>query len=477
MPKRAIGIEINRGGVSVVQIALKRRGPRVEIAARKTVEGGVAAAVREALAEGGFRRGLPVGLAFGSGEGFFRCLASDLPSVRLVRRTLGFELEDAFPVPVGELVLDVIAAAPSDSRRRYLVGAVRRETLDATREAVEEAGGRPAVADTSAACLRAAALWGRDVAGKTPVVMVGLGDGQSVMCVTDSRSVCAARHMPPPPVGDAEAGEALAREVEMLWRSTFDEATPATTSVALCIANDSAPGLAASLGEALGLEVVELDLLEDCAFADAALPGDCSPAALGAAIRAAVPVKGGMDFLEADRLNVDPVTEARRGMALPVALVVLLAAAWGAGLFLRLRRLEGEYRTLKRETRKTFAEFLPGERRMVNPVAQVAERLTSLRKERDVFAAVARTEVLPLRVLNAIGAANPRKLGAVVTEIRGAGNRVQIRGTIKTLRALETFKKALEAAGAFDKVRVSDVDAGRPGAPMKFTLTITPAAG
>ena len=483
MPKRAIGIEITRGGVHVAQVALTRRGPRVEVAVHRALDPGVpsadgqASVIREVLAEGGFRRGLPVGLAFGAGEGFFRSLTSDLPSVRLVRRTLAFELEDAFPVPGAELTLDVVAAPGSDGGPRYLVGAVRRQTFEAARDAVEASGGRVAVADTSAACLRAAALRGRDIVGKTPVAILGLREDHAELCVTDGRTLYAARHMPAPTPDDPEAGRALAREIEMLWRAAFGEAAPATTSVALCVENGARPGLAASLGEALGLDVAAMDVFEGCAFADAALPGDCSPAALGAALRAAAPSKGGMDFLEAGRLNVDPGAEARKGMALPVALVVLVAAAWVAGLFLRLHRLEGEYLQLKRETRKTFAESMPKERQMVNPVAQLDERLGSLRKERDVFAAVARTEVPALRVLNAIGATDPRKRGADITDIRGAGNRVQLRGTIKTLRALEEFKKALEAAPAFEKARISDVDAGRPAAPLKFTLILTLATG
>ena len=476
MSRRTIGVEISGDSVRAVQILSSRRALRVErvytqpLGEAAAFAEELAAAVKAALTEGGFRRGAPVGVALSWGEALFCALETDLPKLRHVRRTLAFELEDEFPPPVDGLVLDIVAGRKAAAgARRVLVGAARRATLEAVARGIEEAGARCVVVDAGACALHAAVLWDHDVARDARTGILHVEGGRGILALGEGRRLVGARHFMCP--DDA----ASATEIELTWRDVFGEGPSAEASLAVCGEQDATSDLAAQLQESLECEVAALDPLERSSFSDGASREACSLIAVGAALRAAGRKSEGVNFLEADSLSADPAAEMKKGVVLPAVLLALIAGALVAGLFVRLNRLEGRYSTIKRETRAAFKRILPGEKHMVNPLAQVDERLKTLRKEYEVFASIARNEVAPLRVLQAVSAGVAAEPGARITEMRLAGRTVRLKGTIGSFRSLERLKRSLEAAPEFRKVSIESVDAGRSATFLRFKLVMTVA--
>jgi type II secretory pathway component PulL len=61
-------------------------------------------------------------------------------------------------------------------------------------------------------------------------------------------------------------------------------------------------------------------------------------------------------------------------------LLVLTAAIWFAGLFVQLSTLESQHARLKEQIHGAFRQALPEEKNIVNPLAQLQQKLDAFQR-------------------------------------------------------------------------------------------------
>ena len=197
MARRFTGIDIGRTKVRAVQLVRTRGGLRVERAADRVIEeGNAAGALRLLMAEAGFRRDAVAAAAMPGGAVFFEELKVDLPSMAHVRRVLKFRLEDEFPAPMDDLVVDMGGGCDlADGAKSVFVAAVLRSSLHARAALLAEAGISPEIIEADACAVHAAVAKALPEQTNGARVIVYVTDSYTIMGIAEKGRLLAARNI------------------------------------------------------------------------------------------------------------------------------------------------------------------------------------------------------------------------------------------------------------------------------------------
>ncbi|MFO8009166.1 MAG: GspL/Epsl periplasmic domain-containing protein [Candidatus Brocadiia bacterium] len=485
MANRSIGIDVGRQEIRAVQMICRGRRTRVERAlscplpAPGEPAGSAATALRELLAEGGFRRRVASAVAAPPGAVFFHRHQTELSNLQQARRVLPFELEDELPLAFGDAVLDICTAEQlPDGGYDLLVGAVDRDILHRRADVLRKAGMPCDLVDAEVCALLTLTLASHPEAADGAALVAEVREERVIMGLARDGRLLNARSLARPPEGaspDEESasetlGATLARELQLTWRQACRGALPEEATVFLA----ARQGLQADLGELLqarlAASVRALDPTAGVTLEEGVELGAEDAVALGLALRAAG--KGeGPDFLRADRATAEQARARRRAGFVLVALLVLVSSAWLVRLFMRLGRLERRNEALESRIEQTFRQTLPDQPHMVDPVVQVRRRLEELRREYERFASVTGRGESPLRLLRQISVALPRSIEVRVTELNLSGRTVTMQGITDSLKSLDALQASLSAEPLFSGIRVKEVSVGS-GNAVRFTVEI-----
>jgi type II secretory pathway component PulL len=408
---------------------------------------------------------------------FFSTLRTELTKRDDVRRLLKFELEDDFPLPFDDLVADVCShRRVGGDKHEYLIAAASRGWIDARVRTLTGAGRRCSLLSTDACALAAVARLIQPSGESGPKIVLYVDGCRAILAFLPDGVITCARHLSC--AGNAETlGAKLAREIELMTRGMLGRQCQDPLPIMLTGSGELARGLSTRLSQATGHEVVCCHSLQVGSPATA-LDGQFA-VALGFALMGLDSPRGEPDFLSADLSHVDRAAraKAKRSALASAVLVVVILALLGLRTFVRLRALGTERVQLAQEIRTVFTQTFPGEKKVVNELAQMTEHLNSLRKEHDTLAAAVGSRIQPLRMLHVLSEKMTSENGISVSALSIRERTARVTGTGGSFESVEQFLNELRQVPDFASVEMEDAALSRGSNRPEFRLVISLKAG
>ena len=478
----AIGIDLSSQGIRLVHV-WRRRGKLCVRGTYTTDVGcpdpsddkaGSAVPWAEAMQKAGGKNNatLVVGLPYE--KVFFSSLRTDVAKPEDVRRLLKFELEDDLPVPFDDLVADLCSHRPvGEGRQEYLIAAVSRAEIGKWRHALETAGHRSSVCSTDVCALQAVARLVRPDTSAGPVMLVHVDGHRMILVLWQDGAILYARHLAC--TGDAESIEGmLAREIELTWRSTLGRQPP-PLEILLSGSDALVREWTGKLSQATGHAVRALWPLPVSASSGVSDLDGQFTLALGLALVGLNSPGDELNFLKADLSQVERAAKSRAKQAALVSAVLLavILGLLGLRLFQALTSLEAQRASKTREIRVAFLEVFPDEKKIVNEAAQMKEHLDSLRKERDMLAAVVGKRIQPLRVLQILSQRMTSEQGIGISSFSIKDRTIHVAGTGNSFESIEQFLEELRRVPGFASIELEDMVPSHGGNRPEFRLLIS----
>ena len=117
-----------------------------------------------------------------------------------------------------------------------------------------------------------------------------------------------------------------------------------------------------------------------------------------------------------------------------------------------------------------FHRTLPEEKNIVNPLAQLKQKLQSLRKDYELFGSISSAGTGPLDVLNAIALSTPSELKISLDDVLVTADSVRLAGTSESFESVYNWQHLLDEALDFSTVDVRDVHRDPNGKMVHFVV-------
>ena len=147
MPRKALGLDINRDSITAVQVISGLKGYQVTACAHVAFEenGGLEDGLKQIL-EGGDLKGDSCVLSIPAGDVSYRNLSMPFKDPRKIRKTLPYEIDSLLPFPIEDLVVDFAIIDRSD-QTDILAGAIKKEIVSKYLAKLQPLGIDPEILD------------------------------------------------------------------------------------------------------------------------------------------------------------------------------------------------------------------------------------------------------------------------------------------------------------------------------------------
>ena len=486
MAKRCIGIDIGRSHVRAVQVARTPEGLVIEKAfgsqTRRSTDS-LPQVLRRLTAEHGFDPRAQVAVSMPCHTVSFVQIQTDAAGLHALHAPDALRLRDNLPVPAEDAILRVCSTrALPDGTYSVLVAVTSGEVLRDLLQSLDEARIRPTVVDAPIVAMQAAITANYPEIKQTTALLMGLDESTLTLAVLRDTEILIARSIPMRGDPDGrlpveQIAEIVAREVEITWSKLFGTGNETDLCVFLMAVPATAEQLLAPIQERIGCRITTANPyihVRRCAD-DTDFP---VYRAEGLALRAlAVNQTERADFLGAYERRTQPGHSLRKELLTCVALLTVTAAIWLAGLFVRLWTLESQYAEIKGRIEAVFHEALPQERNVVDPVAQLQQKLDAFRKEYASFSSfrpgqLTALEVMVMLTAHAPGSGSPRFHDLLITS-----GSVQALGSCDSFAVLSEWESRLKRMPGFAVVDVRDRRKDTKTGQVHFTLSMSPVEG
>jgi Tfp pilus assembly PilM family ATPase len=483
MANRSIGIDIGRYHVRVVQMARTSEGFRVErtfgMQTRRSTDSPVDI-LRQLTGVHGFDRKADVAVSLPHHAVFFADAEINASTLKKLAETDNSILRDNFPIPGDEAIVQVCSTRPLENKRHsVLVAATSSELLQEELHLLGEARIRPTVVDTAITAAHTALAVNHPEAKRGIALLCCVDEWLLSLAIAQDGEILMVRNIPIAVPRDYEADalagqvtDVLSREVDITWRKLFDVDPDTDLHVFLVCAPKTAQPLAAMIESEIGCRTTVVD-----PYARIGPPAETEAGfpicvAEGLALRMLLPAPSGrINFLTPYKTRTTPRANVRRESATCGVLLTAIVAVWIIGMFLRLSHLESRYAKAKAHERDIFRQTLPEEKGIVNPLAQLQQKLDSFRDDCAVLTSFQPGRLTPLEVLQALSAHRPPDGSLVIDDLLIASDSVRVIGNCDSFAALSDWQRTLEAVPGFDIV-----DGPNPNKEMGkvlFTLSLS----
>ena len=251
-----------------------------------------------------------------------------------------------------------------------------------------------------------------------------------------------------------QTADLVAQEIEITWRRLFGSSPDPGFRIFMMAPRSTLAALTASVQDKTGSQVIPVNpwaRVARCEGIEADLP---LCVAEGLALRVLQPGNAKpIDFLAAYRARTRPRLRVKKELTVCAGLAVAAAIFWVAGLFLQLSSLESSYGQLKKQAEEVFRQAVPEEENIVDPVAQLQQRLDAFRKE-EALTNSGPDQPAPLEILYALSRNTPTTTGLKLQDVLIAPDSVRITGACDTFTTLSEWQRLL---GTLPGLRVKDV--------------------
>lgn len=484
MPKRCIGIDIGRSHVYVAQVVRAADGFRLEKAfgmqTRRNTDS-LPAVLQSLVEEHGFDRHAEVAVALPHHVFFFADLETDAQGLQALRASTA-GLKDHFPIPAEDIVAQVCSVLPmGEGKSSVLVAASSRPQLQDGLEALREGKIKPTSLDTPVTAVHRTILTNHPESASGLAVVLYIDSATLSFAVTHDGRLLVVRNIPMFSLAE-QSGEAftqqtadvIAQEIDITWRRLFGNAPDPGLRLFLVAPHTLADSLSTPIQDKVGGQVIVVDPYARVARSegvDADLP---MGVAEGLALRALDPEAAGpINFLTAYRARTRPKLRLGKELTVCGALAAAAVVVWAVGLFLQLSTLESSYGQVKQQMEAVFREAVPEEQNIVDPAAQLQQRLDAFHKEQDLLAGFNPNHKTPLEVLYTLSQNTPATAGLRLHDITISGNSVRIVGTCDSYVTFTDWQKLLETTPGLRVVDVPRSMKDPQSGKVQFTISLS----
>jgi Tfp pilus assembly PilM family ATPase/Tfp pilus assembly protein PilN len=456
MPRKCIGIDIGRTHVRAAQMARTSEGLRLErtftTQTRRSTDSPTTI-LHSLFHEHGFDPRADVAVSLPHHMFFFADVQTDAAGLAGLQTGDASSLRNCFPIPTEDAISQVCSTLPSaDRRNSLLVAATSRDQLAEHLALLDEAKIKPVRIDAPMIAAQAAIAVNHPDALKGLAVILYVDESTLSIAVTQDANLLQVRNLPMFS-GEAQEAESLAQqtaevvaqEIEITWKRLFGKDPEPGLGVLLIASGRMAELLVPAIREKIDSRIVPVNPCAATAKSETADADSSLCVAEGLALRTLQPQAAGRtDFLAAYRTRTRPVVRMRRELTICGGLAAAAAAVWVVGLFLQLSSLESRYAGLKEQEKAIFHHAVPEEPTIVNPAAQLQQKIDALRKDCETFTCFNPNQPGPLEVLSLLSRQIPASGNLRLCEMLIAGGSIRITGTCDSFATFGDWQRVLE---------------------------------
>lgn len=484
MMKRCIGIDVGRSHLRAVQIARTPEGFLLEktfgVPTRRSTDS-LQEILQSLAGEHGFDRHADVAISMPAHAVSFAEIQTDEAGWKAVQAGDTLMLRDDLPIAAENAIIQICSARPlPNGRYAVLVAATTSELLGEQLLLFGEDRTGPVAADAPIMAIHASVALNHPEMGIGTALLLCVDESILSLAVTQDANILIVRSIPLPCDQDArtpveQVCEIVQREVEITWRKLFGAEPDKDLWVFLISAPKTAGPLAAALGEKMAWRVVIADPYVRVKRADGQTETDF-PLCLaeGLALRALTAEQDDRsNFLAAYNTRIRPHRAIRKELIACAALLTAIASIWLIGLFVQLSALKSEHARLKEQIETVFRQALPQEKNVVNPLAQLQQKLDEFQKDDELFSSFKPGRSSPLAIMHMLtvhtpGQGNPRFDDLLITP-----DSVQAMGTCDSFAVLLDWQQMLKQN--FSTVEIQDQKRDARTGQVQFTLSMSSA--
>ncbi|MEE8558979.1 MAG: type II secretion system protein GspL, partial [Myxococcota bacterium] len=421
-----------------------------------------------------------------------------------IAQALPFEIEEALPVPLDDLMLAHERVRTENGDAEVLAFLAPRSQIGSHLEWLRGIGSEPRVLELEGTVL--ANLAGFLALDEKHRFLVDIGHRKTTVCLLAEGRPALHRSIP---VAGADFTAALARDLELapdeaeerkheeglFGESGTEPVGPSLTSQLDRLASDllrlvqsagspaeevllmggssQATGLDDYLSTKLGLpcRVLAVPPGEE----GRSLLSTVGPArfaqATALALRGASRSRVTKIDFRRDEFRYKPdLSDLRRGLRLPAVLAVALLLVWMGGLGARILANARQASTYQQQLAEVYQQSYPDAPPTDRPLAAIQERVRKTRQVADHLG-VTGGGVSPLQILRHISQGVPEGAGTMLSELQIERSSIRARGSAPTFEAADQLRTELARLAAFERVNISDVATDKAGGKA-FSLSI-----
>lgn len=487
--KRAIGIDIGASHLCAVQILRIGKAFCIEKVFKTQLRRSTdspSAMLKAKMSEYGFSRRAAVAVSIPNESVFFRRLQADYTKLEQIRAAGPFALEYDFPIDPNETVGQIYSYRRMTAEKySVLAAAIAKKSLRESFDIPLGAKMRPHLIDTTICAIHSTVAQNHPDIRTGAALLVHIAESFLTLAVVQDNSIVMVRHLPVVNVSEDDLAsdpqrlvEVLSLEAEIIWRKLFDSELDRDTRLYLVTGDGNPTALKAAIEENLQCPTIIVNPYAKVLLKHLyRVPRDVFVAE-GLALRILAPDKTrGVNFLEADNANMRPALNVKKEFAICAVLVAAIAIVSLVGLFMRLAQLEKEYAGVKNEMKNIFQRALPAEKNLVNPLAQLEQKLQALQKDYVLFGSLSGSGAEPLEVLNAIVTNTPSELKISLDDVQVTAESVRLAGTSESFESVYNWQHLLGHTDHFSTVDVlGDVHREPDSGRVRFVVLASFAA-
>jgi len=411
----------------------------------------------------GFDRRADVAIALPQQVFFFADIETDAGGLDRIRALDTAGLKDHFPIPADDLIAQVCSILRLEGgKSSVLVAASSRGQLCEGLRPLSEGKIKPTRLDTPITAAHATILTNHPESAGGLAVLLYVNSVTLSLAVTHDGNMLLVRNIPMFASGDPDPetlaqqpADIVAQEIEITWRRLFGSSPDPGFRLFMIAPRQRVAALTAAIQDKTGGQVIPVDPCARVARSEGVEADLPLCVAEGLALRVLQPGNAKpIDFLAAYQTRTRPRVRLKKELTVCAGLAAAAAVVWVAGLFLQLSSLESSYGQLKKQTEEVFRQAVPEEENLVDPVAQLQQRLEALHKEGEVLTGLNPGSPSPLEILYALSRNTPAATGLKLQEIQIAPDSVRITGTCDKFATLSEWQRLLETIPG---LRVKDV--------------------
>lgn len=484
MIKKCIGIDLGRTCVRAVQMARTPEGLVIEktfgTQTRRSTDS-VPKILQSLMTEHGFDRHADVAVSMPSHAVSFVETQTDAAGLQAMRAGNALGLRNDLPIAAEDAIIQVcsVRMLPKD-KYSVQVAATSGESIREQLASLDEANIRPVALYASIMAIHAALAVNHHEMMIGTALILCVDESILTLAVTQEANLLIVRNIPiyceeGAQLSAEQTAEIVEREVEITWRKLFGTGPDAGLYIVLVSAPKASERLVAALREKIECRILVMDPYAKVKRSADKADADFSVCtAEGLALRAlAAESDDRCNFLAAYSARRHPGRRIRRELIACAAMVAVIATVWFIGLFVRLSAFESEYGRLKNQIQDVFHQALPQEKNVVNPLAQIEQKLDAFRKEHEGFSSIQPGRFSPLEIMYALTTHAPREGNLRFHDLLITAESVQAIGTCDSFAVISEWQRLLKQIPGFDAVDIQDQKKDARTGQVQFTLSMT----
>jgi len=483
MAKRCIGIDIGSTYISAVQIVRSAEQFHIEKSFRAKMRRNTDSPVfhlKQLFGRNGFDTNANVAISIPNIKVFFRRLQTNVSGSEHISEHSHSILKQEFPFQEEELVMQSPQKHTTAESGPAMVAAAKKGSLSELLDTVAEASIYPDLVDAAIFAAYSAVKVNHPEIAYGNNIIAHIDEVNLTIAVVENGNIVLVRSLPFVPkesdlkqIAD-ELTSVLHQEVEVTWHRLYDTGIEQETKIYLLppcsVNNDILPLLEQKLACQVTIpdpcRMVERS--DDCTIDATILTAE------GLALRLLAPEQtSGINFLEATDFEADPMPAIRKNAFICAVLGAAIVVFLVLGLFARLSFLEKKNIFIKGEMKEIFKNTLPGETAIIEPLAQLEQKLKPLQADYSKFAPFSAGTDKPLEVLRDISFSTPLESNIKVNNILITNKSARLSGTSPSFKAVYDWLRLLKENPEFYAVDILDIGADTQSESVQFTILIS----